>query len=125
MTTRRGFLAVAGLAMLPANGPQASDALAIQGQSLARLISLPAAARHIAAIYLAGIRETDWRRAASELNMEAVLASANRLEDTETTRAWLGARIRADFHEGAVLDVDGWRLSRTEVGACVLAAGAA
>lgn len=120
-TGRRGFLA-AGLAMLPGGAVAGEDQLVLAGRRLARLHGETASARHVAATYLAGIGAADWRGAALALDMPAVLAPAAGLAGAEL-RAWLGARIRADFAAGAVLDVDGWQLSRAEVGACLLVAG--
>jgi len=42
--------------------------------------------------------------------------------DLDTLRPRLGWRIRQDFAEGRVVDVDGWRLSLTEARLCGLAA---
>ena len=98
----------------------AEDDLTALGRRLAGLLRGVESAKHIAAAYLGG---TDWRRAALDLDMPAVLATASRLTGPDALRAWLGERIRADFAAGAVIDVDGWRLSRTEVGACVLTLG--
>jgi hypothetical protein len=33
----------------------------------------------------------------------------------EAVKAWLAGEVRADFAAGDVLEVDGWRLARTEV----------
>ena len=66
--------------------------------------------------------ETDVFRAAEALEMDAVLAPLDGIAGTAAAREFLGRRIRAVFAAGAVLNVDGWRLSRTEVGACLLAA---
>jgi hypothetical protein len=129
-TTRRDILTVAGLAVLPIGGASAHDRspggdLVAHGRRLTELMTLPEAARKIAAVYLGGISETDWRQAAIDLEMPAVLAPSAEISETGTLRAWMGARIRADFDAGAIISVDGWRLSRTEVGACVLIAGVA
>jgi len=121
-TTRRGFLVAAGIAALPITPAPADDALAALGRRLAGLLGGVASARHVAAVYLNG---TDWRRAALALEMPAVLAPASAILEPDALRTWLGARIRADFETGAVIDVAGWRLSRTEVGACVLTSGVA
>ena len=126
MTTRRQVLAAAGLAaagleLLAGNLAPADDAITARGRTLAAMLRLPAAADRIAAAYLAETCETDWRRAAARLDMAAVLAPM----DPRDARTWLGQRIRQDFAVGAVVAVDGWRLSRTEVGACLLAAGVA
>jgi hypothetical protein len=42
--------------------------------------------------------------------------------DVDTLRRRLGHRIRRDFTEDRVVDVDGWRLSLTEARLCGLAA---
>jgi hypothetical protein len=126
--TRRLLLAtgtaafLGGIAALPARSAMATDLTAARGRRLAGLLTRPDTARDIAAAYLAGIGETDARRAAAALDMEAVLAPLDDMAGTSASREFLGARIRADFAAGAVLDVDGWRLSRTEVGACLLVA---
>jgi hypothetical protein len=120
--TRRRLLATAGLAAWPADRSVAGDSLAVLGYRLRRLLSGANSAHHIAAAYLAGIAETDYRRAAVDLGMPAILAPTDRIVGMDGLRAFLGSRIRADFATGAVIDVDGWRLSRTEVGACLLAA---
>ncbi len=57
--------------------------------------------------------------------MPVVLAPIAGIVDADRLRTWLGARIRQDFAAGTTIDVAGWRLSRTEVGACVLAFGVA
>ena len=62
-------------------------------------------------------------RAALRLDMPAVLSPFDTIVEPEAARRWLGERIRGDFGIGAIIDVDDWRLSRTEVGACVLAMG--
>jgi hypothetical protein len=123
--TRRGLLAAAGLAVLPVTRTRAADRLEVLARRLIGLLGRPDSARHIAAAYLAGIEKTNWRRAALDLDMPEVLAPMDRITGTTASRAWLGSRIRADFEAGAVIDVDGWRLSRTEVGACLLVAGVA
>jgi len=89
------------------------------------MLSGATSARRVAAAYLAGVGKTDMRRAALDLDMPAVLAPLDLIPGTTAARAWLGSRIRADFATGEVVDVDGWRLSRTEVGACLLVAGVA
>jgi len=122
-TTRRGVLVAAALVALPAGKAPADDHLAILGRRLMGLLDGPASACRIASAYLAGIGGTDFRRVAVDLGMPAMLAPARGIVETEALRTWLGTRIRTDFETGAVVDVDGWRLSRTEVGACVLVAG--
>jgi hypothetical protein len=123
--TRRRLLTVAGWAALPAGLVFSTDGpVTPLARRLTLLLREPESARRIAAAWLASIGETDPRRAARDLDMEKILAPLDGIAGT-TARAWLGARIRADFAEGAVLDVDGWRLSRTEVGACLLATGEA
>ena len=122
--TRRGFLVAAGLAALPAVAT-ADDELVVLGRRLTGLLSGPESAHHIAVAYLSGLGGTGWRRAALDLDMPAVLAPASGITELDSLRTWLGARIRADFESGDVIEVDGWRLSRAEVGACVLASGVA
>jgi hypothetical protein len=124
-TTRRGMLLAAGWAALPAGQAGENARLAELGRRLAGLLSGTHAARQIAAGYLAATGETDSRKAAVALNLPAVLAPANRIVAPEQLRRWLGARIREDFATGAVLDVAGWRLSRTEVGVCLLVSAVA
>jgi hypothetical protein len=123
--TRRRLLTVAGWAALPAGLVSTDDPVTPLARRLTGLLREPESARRIAAAWLASIGETDPRRAARDLDMEKILAPLDGIAGTTAARAWLGARIRADFAEGAVLDVDGWRLSRTEVGACLLATGMA
>jgi hypothetical protein len=123
--TRRGFLMAAGLAALPAGTAPAEDDLAVLGRRLRGLLSGPDPARHVAEVYLAGLGGIGWRDAALDLGMPALLAPASGIVEPDALRTWLGARIREDFAVGAVIGVDGWRLSRTEVGACVLASGVA
>lgn len=123
--TRRELLAAAGLAALPVRGAGAADHLAVQGRRLEGLLSRPDAARRVASTYLACVGKTDSGQAAVDLGMPAVLAPMDQIAGMEASRAWLGSRIRADFEMGAVVDVDGWLLSRTEVGACLLVAGMA
>lgn len=41
----------------------------------------------------------------------------------DTVRSWLAAQVRADFAAGRTIDVEGWRMARTEVR--LAAAGAA
>jgi hypothetical protein len=115
----------AGLAALPAGTAPAEDDLAVLGRRLRGLLSGPDSARHVAEAYLAGLGGIGWRDAALDLGMPAVLAPASGIVEPDTLRAWLGERIREDFAMGAVIDVDGWRLSRTEVGACVVTLGVA
>jgi hypothetical protein len=124
-TTRRRLLAAAGFATLEATTARADDRLARHGRRLARLLRGPESARGIARAYLAGTGEINAYRAATALNMGTVLAPFDSVQGAVAARAWLGARIRADFTDGAVIEVDGWRLSRTEVGACLLAADVA
>jgi hypothetical protein len=95
----------------------------MQGRRLAGLLQETDAARFIATSYLASVGETDWYRAALRLDMPAVLGPFDTIVEPEAARRWLGERIRGDFGIGAIIDVDDWRLSRTEVGACVLAMG--
>ncbi|HME20109.1 MAG TPA: hypothetical protein VKI44_01870 [Acetobacteraceae bacterium] len=116
-------MVAAALVALPAGKAPADDHLAILGRRLMGLLDGPASACRIASAYLAGIGGTDFRRVAVDLGMPAMLAPARGIVETEALRTWLGTRIRTDFETGAVVDVDGWRLSRTEVGACVLVAG--
>jgi hypothetical protein len=123
--TRRQLMLACGMAGLPGGTAVASDDLAILGRRLRGLLSIPRAARQIASAYLDGAGGAGWRQAALNLGMPAMLAAAEGIDTAEALRTWLGARIRADFAMGAVIDVDGWRLSRTEVGACVLAFGVA
>jgi len=125
VATRRRFLVVAALAALPADQAPAGDRMTVMALRLTELVSGTTAARRIAATYLAEVPETDFRRAAIGLDMPAVLAPAEGTMETFALRTWLGARIRADFEMGAVIDVAGWRLSRTEVGACLLVASVA
>jgi hypothetical protein len=120
--TRRRLLAVVGLASLPPRRTIAGDGIATQRRRLARLTRKAEPARRIAKAYLAGIGATDAHRAALDLDMPFVLAPLDQIAGTAAARAWLGSRIRADFGEGAVIDVDGWRLSRTEVGVCLMIA---
>jgi hypothetical protein len=120
--TRRWLLAAAGLAAIPAVRTHAADDMTVQARRLTGMLNHPESAHRIAAAYLAGTGKTDSRRAALELDMPAVLAPMDRIAGVTASRAFLGARIRADFEAGAVIDVDGWRLSRTEVGACLLVA---
>ena len=117
--------AVAGLAAMPAAVATAPDGMTVLGHRLTGLLRHPSTARRIAGAYLAGTGHADPRQAALDLDMPSVLAPIHRIAGSAASRAWLGARIRADFAAGAVLDVDGWRLSRTEVGACLLVAGVA
>ena len=121
--TRRSMIGLAALAVAP-RGAAADPMAAIAGR-LAALHASPADACAIARAYVSASGADTWRAAAGPLDMARVLAPAAAIDDPATLRAWLGARIRADFAEGAVVDVDGWRLSRTEVGACLLVAGAA
>ncbi|MSP03223.1 MAG: hypothetical protein EXR07_19575 [Acetobacteraceae bacterium] len=121
---RRAVLAAAGVALLPTRA-SAHDDLAAHGRRLGALLTSPNLARPIATAYLRATGETDWHRAAHALDMTPVLAPAAELLEEATLRTWLGERIRADFAEGRVVSVDGWRLSRTEVGACVIVMGAA
>ena len=119
--TRRGLLAAVGLAALPV--AQIGDRLSSQRRRLARLTRTAEPPHRIARAYLAatGAHRTALG-AALDLDMPRVLAPLEQIAGAASARAWLGARIRADFAEGAVIDVDGWRLSRTEVGACLLIA---
>jgi hypothetical protein len=123
--TRRVLLAAAGCAALPAQRGFPGDEPTRQGRHLKGLLRGSHSAHLVAAAYMAGIGRTDMRRAAQDLDMRSVLAPLDLSGSPAASRAWLGARIRADFAEGAVIDVDGWRLSRTEVGACLLVADAA
>jgi hypothetical protein len=124
-TTRRRLLMATGFATLEVTTTHADGRLARHGRRLARLLRGPESARGIADAYLAGVGEINAHRAATALNMGAVLAPLDRIQGQVAARAFLGARIRADFADGAVIEVDGWRLSRTEVGACLLAADVA
>jgi hypothetical protein len=123
--TRRRLLAATGCAALTMTSVHPADPLVILARRLNDLLGRPAAAHHIAAAYLAGIGGVDWRRAALELDMPAILAPLERIAGVAEARAWLDARVRSDFEAGAVMDVDGWRLSRAEVGTCVLVTGVA
>jgi hypothetical protein len=120
--TRRGLLVAAGLIALPAGEAPADDYLAILGRRLMGLLNGPTSACRVAAAYVAGTGGTDFRHAAVELGMLAMLAPVRGIVETEALRTWLGTRIRTDFETGAVINVDGWRLSCTEIGACVLVA---
>lgn len=123
--TRRGLLAVAGLAAMSATGARADDRLARHGRRLRGMLDQPDSAHRVSDAYLTGIGNPDWRSAALALEMPAVLAPMEQVTGRAAARAWLGSRIRSDFAAGAVIDVDGWQLSRTEVGACLLVAGVA
>ena len=122
---RRDLLGAAGCAMLAASSPPVDDGLAVLGRRLTGLLSNPRSARHIAEAYMGGTGESDFRRAAIDLDMPAVLFAAAGIVTERALRTWLGTRIRADFATGAVLDVDGWRLSRTEVGVSLMVASVA
>ncbi len=144
-TTRRGLLAAAGWTALPVmgrgpdsvprdqrerlnaqeRGLEEEGGLRMRGRRLKNLLDRPESARHVAAAWLAGTGETDSLRAAMNLKMNTVLAPMDEISGDAARRSWLGARIRNDFTTGAVLDVNGWLLSRTEVGACLLVTGAA
>lgn len=123
--TRRGFLLAAGAAALPMAAGPAEDELTTIGHRLLGLLSGTDAAHHVARTYLSEIGGLDWRHAVQDLDMPVTLAPIAEIADADTLRKWLGARIREDFAAGAAIDVAGWRLSRTEVGACVLAFGVA
>jgi hypothetical protein len=120
--TRRTLLLAVGALAMPFREVRAEDDLVMLGRRLAGLLNGPVAARHVATAYLGETGETDFRHAAEALGMPAALAPAREISGTQALRTWLGARIRADFEMGAVIEVDGWRLSRTEVGACVVVA---
>jgi hypothetical protein len=121
--------AAVGFAAAPDGNMTADGSMTAHRRRLSGLLSEPASARLVAAAYMAAIGdsfgEANLHRAAMDLEMPAVLAPMHRIAGAAASRAWLGIRIRADFEEGAVVDVDGWRLSRTEVGVCLLVAGAA
>jgi hypothetical protein len=123
--TRRRLLAAAGCAALPVIRGHAADPLVILARRLNDLLGRPEAAHRIAAAYLAGVGGKEWRRAALGLDMPATLAPLERIAGVAEARAWLEWRVRADFEAGAVTDMDGWRLSRAEVGICVLVTGVA
>ncbi len=123
--TRRELMAASGLTALPLAKAFGGDELLIQGRRLAGLLTLPHAAHYIAAAYLRSVGRSSWRDAALNLGLFELLAPIAQITDAESLRVWLGTRIRADFAAREVVDVDGWRLSRTEVGACLLAIGAA
>lgn len=120
MAKRRTILALAPWVMAGLTGaarPKPARAAALApGRRLRDLLQHPRSARAVAAAWRAN------PRSATDLDPRATLAPLARIDDPATARAWLGARIRADFVTGAVLDVDGWVLSRTEVAACLLAA---
>jgi len=120
--TRRMLLVAFGMTALPVVTARGGDDLADLGRRLKGLLNDPDAARRVATAYLTDIEATDFRRAAADLGMPALLAPAGRISETSALRSWLGARIRHDFATGWVIDVAGWRLSRTEVGACLLVA---
>jgi hypothetical protein len=121
--------AAVGFVATPAGNMIANGSMTAHRCRLSGLLSEPASARRVAAAYMAaigdGFGEANLHRAAMDLGMPAVLSPMHRIPGAAASRAWLGVRIRADFEEGAVVDVDGWRLSRTEVGVCLLVAGAA
>ena len=123
--TRRRLLAAAGCAALPVTRAHAADPLDALARRLNDLLGRPAAAHRIAGAWLAGAGGVDWRRAALDLDMLAILAPMERIVGVAEARAWLASRVRADFEAGAVVDVNGWRLSRAEVGTCVLVTGVA
>jgi hypothetical protein len=123
MTTRRGALAGIVWSALPFDRLRAEAKPATRGQRLAGLSRDRNAARRIAAAFLADIGESDCHRAALDLDIATTLRPMDSITETQALRTFLGARIRADFATGAVIAVDGWLLSRTEVGACLLVAG--
>jgi hypothetical protein len=118
-------MALAGFAALPARCAAMDDPTTTRARRLGRLVTSPRAARRVAQTYLAEIGHHDSRRAAQMLGVDSVLAPLDGIADIRASREFLGARIRADFAAGAVIDVAGWRLSRTEVGACLLVASSA
>lgn len=86
------------------------------GASVDLIVHLGPAARTAAIVIGAAVRR-------AELCEDGVHALARRLEkdldlavapDPVAARAALRRRIRLDFETGAVVDVDGWRLSETE-----------
>jgi hypothetical protein len=118
--TRRGVLGFL-LAVSPA-ARVAGDDTARHARRLSELLASPPAAHSIAAAYLRGVGLADSARAANALRIDTVLAPLDHISDDTAARAYLGRCIRDDFAAGAVIEVDGWRLSRTEVGACLLVA---
>jgi hypothetical protein len=118
--TRRGVLGFL-LAVSPGTRAAADDT-ARNARRLNELLASPSAARSIAVAYLRGAGLADPARAARDLEIDTVLASLDGICEHAAAREYLGRCIRNDFATGAVLEVDGWRLSRTEVGACLLVA---
>ena len=89
--------------------------------TLSRLLGHPESAVVVGRAYL--LIAPDAREPARLIDLLSASCDGLALDaDLDTLRPRLGRRIRQDFAEGRVVDVDGWRLSLTEARLCGLAA---
>lgn len=101
-----------------ASGPVPDDPVA---SILSRLLGHPESAVVVGRAYLQ--LAPDARDPARLVDLLSASCDGLALDaDLDTLRPRLGRRIRQDFTEGLVVDVDGWRLSLTEARLCGLAA---
>jgi hypothetical protein len=87
-----------------------------------RLVALftdPGSARTIGLAYLRTVGEAE---ASPERLVQAISGASEAVMASSELKRVIGARIRSDFAEGAIVTVDGWMLSRTEARLCALAA---
>jgi hypothetical protein len=120
--TRRLVLAGIAALGLPAPSVHAGEALS----SALRLYALtlpPVSARAIGRAYLARFPEEGEPIALTRLILEGMAFSeAQTLPLGERKlRAQVASRLRADFAEGRIAEIDGWLISRTEGRLCALA----
>ena len=111
-------LLAGGIAGAPASA--ASAALTSRRRLLNIVFPNPSSARAVGLTCLrAGVPPRPWA------TLEASLANGSGLELMQDAQivAAVDSRLRADFAAGALVVVDGWMLSRTEVDLFVLAAG--
>jgi hypothetical protein len=85
--------------------------------ALAALFSDRRSAEAIGAAYLRSLDRTEV--STERLMRELAVDDASTMTPARLKRA-IGARIRRDFAEGAVVTIDGWMLSQTEARLCGL-----
>ena len=125
--SRRHVLVLGGTALATLSLPvslvwlQKNEAANIEGSILSLLSDQPGAAR---------IGELWIKKTGNSMNARNVAARiAKRLHaygwhpgvDAETAHKALAARVRRDFAEGDMVEIEGWQLSHTSAELCLLA----
>jgi len=124
--TRRDIIRLAGTGLTAGAFQSASAAASTQSQTekLIRLLGAPRSAEASGQVYLIAQGSTGptlaalWSGVLGALQLDA---AALQRGDRNALKRRLRARIRQDFAERNVVNVDGWILSRVETEICAIA----